>query len=36
MDALGIECQVHAGMKQGGTDQTKLIMDFMKKHFGMK
>ncbi len=35
MDALGIECQVHAGARQG-TDGVKLTMDFVKRHFGMK
>ena len=35
MDALGIECQVHAGVKQG-TEGVKLTMDFVKRHFGMK
>jgi hypothetical protein len=36
MDALGIECQVHTGIGKGGEEWTKLIMDFVKKHFGMK
>ncbi len=36
MDALGIECQVHLGQRRGNDEQTKLTMEFVKKHFGMK
>jgi acetyl esterase/lipase len=36
MDALGIECQVHAGVSQGSEEWTQLTIDFVKKHFGMK
>ena len=32
MDALGIECQVVAGRQQGG----ETVLDFVKRHFGMK
>ena len=32
MDALGIECQVIAGGKQGG----ETVLSFVKRHFGMK
>jgi hypothetical protein len=34
MDKLGIECQVHARVSQGGS--TELTFGFIKKHFGMK
>jgi len=36
MDALGIECQVHAGVGRDSQEWTKLVMDFVKRHFGMK
>ena len=36
MDELGIECQVHTGVRRGTDVWTKLTMDFVKKHFGMK
>jgi acetyl esterase len=35
MDALGIECQVHSGIGRRNEEQTKLMMDFIKKHFGV-
>jgi hypothetical protein len=35
MDQLGIECLVHAGIPRGD-GWTKLIMDFIKKHFGLE
>lgn len=36
MDALGIECQVHTGVKRDNEEWTSLTMDFVKRHFGMK
>jgi len=36
MDKLGIECQVKTGIGRRGENQTKLTMDFIKKHLGMK
>ena len=36
MDALGIECQVATGVQLGNEELHKLIMDFVKRHFGMK
>lgn len=36
MDALGIECLVHTGIAKRNEDQTKLTMDFLKKHWGVK
>ncbi|MGA2067837.1 MAG: alpha/beta hydrolase [Thermoguttaceae bacterium] len=36
MDALGIECQVRLGIGPGTEERTKLTMDFLRKHFGMK
>jgi acetyl esterase len=36
MDALGIECQVHTGIQQSSEEWAKLVMDFIKKHFGMQ
>ena len=33
MDALGVECQVHTGIRKGGPDHTRLTMDFVKRHF---
>jgi acetyl esterase/lipase len=35
MDKLGIECEVHTGIPRGD-DWTKLTMDFVKKHLGVK
>jgi hypothetical protein len=34
MDALGIECEVRTGIK--GNEAGKLVLDFVKRHFGMK
>jgi len=34
MDALGIECEVASGIR--GTEGAKLVLDFVRKHFGMK
>lgn len=36
MDALGIECQVHPGVQRDSEEWTKLVVDFVKQHFGMK
>ena len=36
MDSLGIECQVHTGVKPATEEWQKLTMDFIKRHFGMK
>lgn len=36
MDKLGIDCQVKPGIRRGGENQTKLAMDFLKKHLGVK
>jgi hypothetical protein len=36
MDALGIECQVQTGIEQYSPEHSKLVLDFIKKHFGMK
>lgn len=36
MDKLGIECVVKTGIGRGGENQTKLTMDFIKKHLGVK
>ena len=35
MDELGIECEVHTGIPRGD-DWTKLTVDFVKKHLGVK
>ena len=35
MDELDIECEVHTGIPRGD-DWTRLTMDFVKKHFGVK
>jgi acetyl esterase/lipase len=35
MDALGIECQVRTSVKRSD-DWAKLVMEFLKKHFGMR
>ena len=35
MDELGIECEVHTGIPRGD-EWTKLTMDFVKKHLGVK
>ena len=35
MDNLGIECEVHTGLPRGD-EWTKLTMDFVKKHLGVK
>ncbi len=34
MDALGIECEVATGIQ--GYEGAKLVLDFVKKHFGIK
>ena len=36
MDPLGIECQIHTGVRRGSDEWTKLTMDFVKKHLGVK
>jgi acetyl esterase len=36
MDALGIECQVHPGIQQSSEEWATLVLEFIKKHFGMK
>ncbi len=36
MDKLGIECQIHTGVRRGDDESTKLTMEFVKKHFGME
>ena len=36
MDKLGIESKVHTGVRRGTDESTKLTMEFVKKHFGMK
>lgn len=36
MEEFGIECQIHTGVRRGADEWTKLTMDFVKKHFGMK
>jgi acetyl esterase len=36
MDALGIECEVHAGVQRASNEATNLTLAFVKKHFGMK
>jgi len=36
MDKLKIECQVKTGIGRRGTDSTKLTIDFIKKHLGVK
>jgi acetyl esterase len=36
MDALGIECQVRTGIEQRSPEYPKLVLGFIKKHFGMK
>ena len=33
MDPLGIECQVHTGFRRTGASRSKLVMEFVKKHF---
>ena len=35
MDKLGIECQIHTGIRRGDTRWTTLTLGFVKKHFGM-
>ncbi|MBW3598793.1 MAG: alpha/beta hydrolase [Planctomycetes bacterium] len=32
MDDLGIECQVHTGVRRGSEEWTKLTLDFVKRH----
>ena len=35
MDSLGIECTVETGVRRGDESSTKLMMDFIKRHFGV-
>jgi acetyl esterase len=36
MDKLGIECEVHTGIRRGSEQWTMLTLDFVKKHFGIE
>lgn len=36
MDSLGIECQVHTGFTRTQTSRSKLVMEFVKKHFSIR
>ncbi len=35
MDAFGIECQVHTGFSRTKASRSKLVMAFVKRHFGI-
>ncbi|MCA9010364.1 MAG: alpha/beta hydrolase [Planctomycetaceae bacterium] len=35
MDALGIECQVHTGFSRTKASRSKLVVAFVKRHFGI-
>jgi hypothetical protein len=32
MDKLGIDCEVHTGVRRGNDEYTELVMTFIKKH----